>query len=140
MISALLTGNAIIDSQHMDLIAELDLLKNVMGDGEPPERRHILEFLHFLRGHFTTHFEMEENLMAEVAYPEWPLHANEHMQFFDVFVHYRAKIEYETNPGEATIALVKVVNDWVEGHVKGSDVRFATFYRAAKEEMARKGI
>lgn len=136
----LLTGNDDIDEQHASLIAELALLKNVMGDGEPPPRTAILEFLQFLRNHFTTHFEMEERLMAEVAYPEWPTHAEEHKSFFDTFIHYKAKVQYGDDSGAAAVALVDVINAWVERHVKHSDARFAAYYRAEQERLSQKGL
>jgi hemerythrin-like metal-binding protein len=125
------TGHEIIDTQHNSILTELNLLKKVLDEGglSTPV---VLEFVTFLRNHFTDHFTDEEVLMHRLNYPAANLHVDEHLKFFDVFIHTRAKILANGATTENIDNLVSSLSGWLTDHILSTDVLLARFVRGEK--------
>jgi hemerythrin len=129
----LVTGNNLVDAQHANLLAEVELLRGVCHDPDvlPPRVGVVMEFVEFLRGHFHRHFYAEEQAMAESGYPDLWMHRDEHLRFYDKFVWHKARME--RGPTVETVdAFVEDVERWVRDHILMSDVQMAKWIRDAR--------
>jgi hemerythrin len=121
-------GDPIIDQQHKAICDFMDVLLVDVRVGKP----RFPEALEFLRGHFTSHFAVEEEFMREEHYPGYDYHHGEHLQFFDVFVNLKAHIE----SGGPTIHNVRrmthALADWMNYHVAGCDRLLADWLRSRR--------
>lgn len=140
--SELCTGNEIIDKQHDDLLREVELLNRVIKEEDHITTKSVMEFINFLRNHFTNHFNDEETLMHEVKYPRWGEHVDEHLKFFDTFVQHKARIERYGATTENVQDLVNSLLTWMTTHIMEKDVWIAKFIRGEeipKQEEYQRG-
>ena len=72
----LLTGNALIDTEHRQLF---DAINNLMDDCESGKgRASIVKTTDFLLNYVAKHFSDEERLQVSSKYPAYPTHKNFH--------------------------------------------------------------
>jgi hemerythrin len=126
----LTTGIHEIDDAHARLIWEVQLFASAFTNGLFPTNADTQAFIEMLRDHFTSHFEAEERLMDQCGFPEWVTHREEHMQFFDVFLIHRARIQRGASPDE----VAKLRDDilaWMRHHVLEEDAKLALWITSA---------
>lgn len=68
----LLTGNALIDSEHRQLFAAINDLMDACSQGKGRDK--ILSTAKFLTGYVAKHFGDEEQLQMRSKYPNYPAH------------------------------------------------------------------
>ena len=73
---------------------------------------------------FTLHFLKEENLMVEIAYPEFDRHAKEHEVMIKQLNNFP---QSKGEEGESTQKIAFLVLQWLSSHLEGADRRLAEF-------------
>ena len=124
--STLSVGDEAIDAQHRELFVRLDRLHDAM---LRRERSEALRLLAFLRDYAVVHFEAEERLMAEAAYPEAARHAQEHEAFRAALRGLQEHFEAEGLTAALVLDLERRVVGWLREHVYHSDVALGRWTR-----------
>lgn len=117
------TGNAMIDTQHKQLIQAINNLLEACAKGQG--RTQIDETLKFLDNYILSHFQDEEALQRKYQYPDYI----NHKQYHEGFKKTVKEIVEEYKKGGATIILVGKVNksiaEWLINHIKKEDKKVA---------------
>jgi len=123
---ALLTGNAIVDAEHRELIRLIDRLE-LVGDG--PDGDGVGAALDELTEYVFVHFQMEEKLMVRELYPStaFEAHIAEHRALD------RKTQEYVQaySSGELTSVgpIVDFLYEWFAHHIAEVDAAMAEHVR-----------
>ncbi len=117
---ALSVGVPQMDEQHQILIGLTNRLEDAMRDAKGNEV--LGEVLAALALYVQTHFGAEERLMAAAGYPELAAHQAVH----EAMTRQVLAIQRSHQLGRAlTIQTLHFLGDWVEKHIKGTDMRYA---------------
>jgi hemerythrin-like metal-binding protein len=120
------TGNELIDSQHRLLVLLCRKVELAYSGGL--ERKVIVGLCQELRKFVDFHFVSEENVMREVDYPDHYHHANAHRHLVSDLDNLIRKV----NEGSGTPAsLLKMMSEWLLGHIRGDDARLADYIRSS---------
>lgn len=124
--SSLVTGNAMIDEQHKELIGKIDkLLSCCEQNGGKVE---AIKMLDYLAEYTDFHFGEEEKLQEEISYPAIEEHKKQHADFKKAVEELHEMLVEEEGPTEAFVAAVnKNVVDWLFDHIKKMDQALAAF-------------
>ena len=124
--NSLVTGNAMIDEQHKELIGKIDkLLSCCEQNGGKVE---AIKMLDYLAEYTDFHFGEEEKLQEEVSYPAIEEHKKQHAAFKKAVEELHEMLVEEEGPTEAFVAAVnKNVVDWLFDHIKKMDQALAAF-------------
>ncbi|WP_230397560.1 bacteriohemerythrin [Novisyntrophococcus fermenticellae] len=127
---ALETGNDLIDTQHRELIARVNKLT---ADGVVGKEKNVaVQTLDFLMDYTDFHFNAEENLQEEHAYPLLDAHKKQHAVFVKAVDDLREMLEEEEGPTEAFVEAVrKNVVDWLLRHIQIWDKQVAEYIKEA---------
>lgn len=121
--SDLETGNAIIDTEHKQLITAINDLMDACSKGAG--RAEIEKTTNFLADYTAKHFAHEEQLQKQYGYPDAVNHKKYHEDFKKVV----ADLVGQLQKDGPTIALVGKVNSsiagWLLNHIKREDVKVA---------------
>ena len=118
----LLTGNALIDSEHRELFAAVNNLMDACAQGKG--RDQIQKTVQFLEDYVAKHFRDEEGLQTKSNYPGYPAHK----QFHDG---YRRKLAETTHVLTREGPSVKALGDLngvvaiLVSHIRTEDKRLA---------------
>ena len=118
----LLTGNALIDSEHRELFAAVNNLIDACAQGKG--RDQIQKTVQFLGDYVAKHFRDEEGLQTKSNYPGYPAHK----QFHDG---YRRKLAETTQALTREGPSVKALGDLngvvaiLVSHIRTEDKRLA---------------
>ncbi|WP_191397546.1 bacteriohemerythrin [Flavonifractor sp. An306] len=118
----LLTGNALIDSEHRELFAAVNNLIDACAQGKG--RDQIQKTVQFLEDYVAKHFRDEEGLQTKSNYPGYPAHK----QFHDG---YRRKLAETTQVLTREGPSVKALSDLngvvaiLVSHIRTEDKRLA---------------
>ena len=121
------TGNIHIDLQHKQLVAALNDLVTACHAGTG--KAELTRTIHFLLAYTEKHFQEEEALQVQYAYPDYPRHRQIHKEFTEVAVDLAKRLKEE---GPSVCLLTKVhssMGDWLVNHIKGDDFRLAAFIK-----------
>jgi hemerythrin len=123
----LMTGNAVIDSEHQELIGLIEQLEFA---GSGPEGISIAEALDQLTDYVFVHFQMEEKLMRREAYPPDALEAHlaEHRKL-DQRTRELVQ-EYSDGTLSTVDPIVDFLYDWLRDHIQLVDRAMAEYIRA----------
>jgi hemerythrin len=119
------TGNELIDSQHRELIAFVDRLKDVQAGSEAE----ILRALDDVMGFTLTHFIAEEELMKQVDYPPFPseVMVQQHMAFTSYARH--RVFEFRKGKMVSVLPLHAYLEEFLKWHEFGLDRTLADWIR-----------
>ena len=123
---SLVTGNEMIDSQHKELIAKINsLVESCEKDGG---KIAATKMLNYLAEYTEFHFNAEEKLQEEIAYPGIEEHKKQHQELYKVVEELHEMLEEQEGPTEAFVAQVQenVIN-WLYNHIKGFDRSVAEY-------------
>jgi hemerythrin len=114
-------GIGSVDSQHQNLFAIARELHAAMTAGQG--KSSLARILDRLVQYTAIHFAHEERLMRLHDYPEMAKHKAEH----DALTKQVVKFQEDFNSGRAaiTVQLLQFLKDWLQTHIKGSDLRYA---------------
>jgi hemerythrin len=121
------TGNALIDTQHKQLIQALNDLLAACSGGKG--RAAVNTTMDFLATYTVKHFGDEEKLQLQYHYPDYANHKKLH----DNFKKFVQDLTAQLKADGPTIALVSKVSfgvgDWLINHIKKEDVKVAAHIR-----------
>jgi len=112
-----------IDQQHQKLVQLINGLHNHMLAGDASEIMNkvldrVIEYTGF-------HFQTEEQLMAQYAYPDSAAHKKEHKDLVDTAVNLQVKLK--SGNSHLTMETMHFLQDWLQHHILGSDKKFAEY-------------
>ena len=123
------SGNPIIDEEHRKLVDLSNNLLDVSMSGRTMQD--TLQAVDALIGHVAAHFEDEEKILAEAAYPGLNSHAGLHRELVQAALVLRARVEASTiDYGSLFVFLVDKV---VIGHMINADTEFFGYTRRFKD-------
>lgn len=121
------TKNALIDSEHRQLIQAINRLLEACSKGQG--RAAVSQTAGFLYDYTTKHFADEEKLQIQHQYPDYQNHKRYHEEFKKVV----AGLVKKLNEQGPTVVLVGEINTalagWLINHIKQEDKKLAAFIR-----------
>ena len=124
--NSLVTGNAMIDDQHKELIGKIDKLVACCEEGGG--KVEAIKMLDYLSDYTDFHFGEEEKLQEEVSYPAMEGHKAKHAAFKKAVEELHEMLVEEEGPTDAFVAAVqKNVVDWLFDHIKNMDQALAAY-------------
>lgn len=125
-----LVGYADIDDQHRELLANINRLAAAIASGDTSGIDGILAFLgdyvHF-------HFENEEGIMRDLAYPLMADHVREHQELIRQFVRLQGAIKGGLHdPLYLGFQIQLFLFDWFANHTTKTDRHLGRFIRATR--------
>lgn len=124
--NSLVTGNAMIDEQHKELIGKIDKLVTCCEEGGG--KVEAIKMLDYLSEYTDFHFGEEEKLQEEVSYPAIEGHKAKHAEFKKAVEELHEMLVEEEGPTDAFVAAVqKNVVDWLFDHIKNMDQALAAY-------------
>ncbi|BBE51706.1 Bacteriohemerythrin [Ferriphaselus amnicola] len=120
-------GNEMIDTQHRMLV--LLLRKLHIAVVNKLEHKVIMGILLEIKKFTEFHFLSEENLMAELHYPELRQHEKIHSELLSQLNIFIAKINRQLESPED---ILEVIHTWVANHVVSEDMKIAQFVRESQ--------
>lgn len=125
----LLTGNALIDTEHRQLF---DAINNLMDDCESGKgRASIVKTTDFLLNYVAKHFSDEERLQVSSKYPAYPTHKNFHEGYKKQLA--TAAMEIEKNgPTIQSLGKLNTVVAILISHIRMEDKKLAAHIKNAK--------
>lgn len=121
------TGNALIDSEHRQLIQAINDLLSACSQGRG--RAEMNKTAQFLQDYTAKHFADEERLQQSHKYPDYPSHRQYHESFKKVV----GELVQKLNEQGPTVQLVGEVNSalagWLLNHIKREDKKLAAFLK-----------
>ena len=122
----LMTGNALIDSQHRELIDKINDLVQACESGDAKVK--ALKTLNYLEDYTYFHFGQEEALQEEIGYPGIALHKEKHQEFVNAVKELFEMLEEQEGPTDAFVEQVnKNVIEWFYNHIQGFDRSVAEY-------------
>ena len=117
------TGHIRMDAEHKELAQLFNRLRDAVDGGEG--KAACAEVLDRIIGHAQAHFEREQQMMVQHAYPKAAQHAAEHAMLLRQARDVRDSFDVTT--GEARAALMKFPEVWLAYHILFSDKELAAF-------------
>jgi hemerythrin-like metal-binding protein len=118
--AAHMVGIAEIDAQHQAIATMLNRLNDSLRNSEPQEG--LVQQLEGVVASVATHFETEEDLMAQSDYPDAQSHMIQHKRLLAEVEHLKLRF---LEGGE--LLALQWLKDWFFGHILGSDIQFGSF-------------
>jgi hemerythrin-like metal-binding protein len=119
------TGIHSIDAQHQTLFAMGRELHAAMSAGQG--KTVFAGILDRLVRYTQTHFAHEERLMQLVNYPGLLSHKAEHTALLEQVAQFQA--DFQRGATVMSVQLLRVIRDWLENHIKGSDLRYVPYMK-----------
>jgi hemerythrin len=118
-------GVDLIDREHQELFARANAL--IMAAATTAAADQSLEALRFLADYVVTHFDAEEQLMAEVSYPDAPAHRAEHDWFRGELARMTRRFSLIGADPVLELMVQREVCEWIYRHVAGTDRRLGQY-------------
>jgi hemerythrin len=115
-----------IDRQHKRLFGLFNELYDAMQEGHADDV--IEKVLTRLVDYTAYHFETEEKLFAQYGYHDEAAHRAEHANFVEQVKMLVQKLK--AGDVHVSLATLKLLSDWLNQHILGSDQKFAPFLLA----------
>lgn len=120
---SLSVGIAEFDNQHKELVRMLNELFDAMKVGKGNDvLRPILEKL---SAYVVTHFNAEEKKLAQVGYPLYATHKQEHAALTTKLNDFKQK--FTIGQAGLSVQLMNFLKDWLINHIKGTDMKYKEF-------------
>jgi len=116
-----------VDNQHKEIFRRIEALLEACRDGKGREK--VGEVIVFLQDYVVKHFEAEEKLQKEHAYPEYEAHKRMHEKFLVDFGELKKQFDEEGGTIGMVLATNRVVVDWLVNHIKMADKKMAVYLR-----------
>ncbi len=129
----LLVGVEVIDQQHKELVELINNMINSILRGEGRET--LSQAIAFLETYVSKHFSTEEVIMTDTGYPEYALHAGQHILFVERFHILKDRFDSEGITSELILDLNRHLVQWFVNHILGTDKRLGEYI--AKKTMEK---
>lgn len=116
-----------IDGDHKKLLELINKLQTAIyyHTGESYEREAFKELVDYTR----YHFEREENLLREHAYPDYDSHKEQHEDMIGKVESFRQA--YEKDREKTIDDLTQFLKTWLIDHINGTDQKYVTHLHGA---------
>ncbi|PWC54319.1 bacteriohemerythrin [Azospirillum sp. TSO22-1] len=114
-----------IDCEHAALVQDFARLIDPARRGDHAFQRAALDAL---IEHVCRHFDHEEHLMREYAYPEFRRHAEVHALLLKQLTHFEALLNAQPEEG-AGPSILDFLGRWLLDHIQEDDMRFGVYLR-----------
>lgn len=112
-----------LDRQHKKLVNLINQLHDSMKVGKG---RDVLgSILNDLTDYTVYHFEAEEKLLLENAYPSYALHKKEHDDLRSQVKEIKTK--FDQGDTALTVEFMGFLKDWLNNHIMQADKKYADF-------------
>lgn len=108
-----------IDCQHRQLLAKLNEFFDACSKQQGKEQ--IEETLKFLKEYTLEHFSNEEDLMADIDFPELTEHRKTHAEFVQTVLELEETLKTKGPSVLSTIKLNRTLTDWLLNHINKCD-------------------
>ncbi|MHC1789572.1 bacteriohemerythrin [Solidesulfovibrio sp.] len=115
-----------IDSQHKSIIALINELATLQGSGDEAT---AAKALRFLRAYLHDHFELETELMLDLAYPQLKEHRQQHELFIDHVIFFEIEKEFGVVTDQMLADILAFLQDWFLTHITREDKALGVFVR-----------
>ncbi|AFN73859.1 Hemerythrin HHE cation binding region [Melioribacter roseus P3M-2] len=115
-----------IDEQHKKLLDIINELHEAMKAGKGKEA--LNKIFNELVDYTRTHFSFEEKLMEKYGYSESALHKQTHQNLIKQLN--ELKENYEKGNTNLSINVMNFLQDWLIGHIQGSDKKYTAHLNA----------
>lgn len=113
------TGIDVIDKQHKKIVDYINELDDVIGgDGN---RDRVALVIHGLVGYTTSHFQFEESMQEEAAYPYLKMHKKLHERFVKRVGEFQGRFQLGEDVCEE---LHNLVYNWLYVHINSEDMDY----------------
>ena len=115
---SLTVGIDAIDSQHKAIIALINDLEAQKGLGDDVAAAQALQFL---RTYLHEHFDLENELMLDLAYPDRAAHQQQHELFVNHVVFFEIEKEFGVVSEQMLADILAFLTDWFITHITQED-------------------
>jgi hemerythrin len=122
----LLTGNNVIDEQHKEFFARLNMLYNDK-DNFMSDKKEMLIYLAYAEIYTMEHFLYEEDLMEEKNYPEIENHRKAHRHLYKKVEDFRKSVEKTELTFEKICEFYDMFLYWLKSDIVSHDMKLAEF-------------
>ena len=112
-----------IDKQHQLLVNMINDLYDAMNAGK--EKVVLEKLINRLNIYAAMHFAREEHYFDMFGYPDAELHKKEHSDFEKKV--YKFESDFHKGSQSLSTEIVNFLGNWLVGHIKGSDKKYAPF-------------
>ncbi len=114
-----------IDKQHQKLFTMVNELDAAQRQGKGKDL--VGKIIDGLINYVAEHFKHEESYFDRYNYPNTKAHKQKHQEFVNKVLEFRTG--FEKNRLGLSMDLMKFLGDWLNEHIKGSDLEYAPFLR-----------
>ena len=114
-----------IDNQHKELFITINELVNAMSQGRG--REEIGKTVDFLQRYVVAHFGVEEKYMADLGYPHFANHKQQHEKFVQDFLLLREQLETQGSSSFMVMQIQRRICDWLVNHIGRMDKSLGVF-------------
>jgi hemerythrin-like metal-binding protein len=118
-------GVEVVDAEHRGLFRMAEKLHRGIRSGRG--REIVGPLLDELFDYTCYHFEHEEQLMEQIAYPHYPTHCQQHRELRSQIL--VMKEGFAAGESDMAIEMLRFVTDWLKCHTTTSDRRIGTYMR-----------
>ncbi|MCP1103265.1 hemerythrin [Aequitasia blattaphilus] len=122
----LVTGNEMIDEQHKELIGRINKLQHSLDQGN--EKIVAVNTLDYLSDYVVFHFNAEEKLQEDIAYPNIDTHKAQHSMFKQTIKELQEMLADQEGPSDDFVKKVdENVAEWFLKHIQSFDRSVAEY-------------
>ncbi|HDP67950.1 MAG TPA: bacteriohemerythrin [Candidatus Marinimicrobia bacterium] len=119
------TGITTIDEEHRRLVKLIQKLFGALISVQAAE--HIREILHELIDYTRYHFNNEEQIMSEYAYPELADHRVQHQDLIRQVLDVSDRILTEGESEQLSDDVFEFLKGWLVNHIINEDLKFKSY-------------
>lgn len=120
------TGIKELDSQHLEIIEQANILAEAMKEGKGSDI--INDVLSALEKKLEEHFEAEENVLKSHNYPRLEGHIQAHNRYRTQISELKSEMASEKGMS-LPVKVLSLVKDYVDSHLKVTDIAYVEFLK-----------
>ena len=114
-----------LDVQHKEIFKRYDMFIGACKEGKGKEQ--LVDLLDFLNVYVYEHFEHEEALMKEYAYPAFEAHCKEHLKLMQTVQKFRTRLMMVGANVGLLAEVNNVLQNWLIDHIKKTDMELGGY-------------
>ncbi|KHK03984.1 bacteriohemerythrin [Desulfovibrio sp. TomC] len=116
-----------IDAQHKSIIALINELTTHKNRSDEAAATQVLQFL---RSYLHDHFELEMELMLDLAYPDLEAHRQQHELFVNHVIFFEIENEFGVVSEQMLADILAFLEEWFISHIQLEDKALGQFVRS----------
>ncbi len=114
-----------IDVQHRLLFDKFNAFVTAyQAKAEPDE---IFRLFWFIEAYVVSHFKDEEKLMQAIAFPDYPSHHQQHVEFTHEIGVLKERLRIEGPTDNMVSTITSFISGWLVGHISTMDLAIGRF-------------